>query len=221
MMILCVFAWTILALLLLLILIILTPVKYDLRGYVREKFCGDIKIGIGLFDFLIKWAAGGNNTYTFRAAGLTLLKKPFVISKNTESKSKKPPLPKKEQGGSLRDMISFLDKGFLESALRAIRDIFHHSSPQVMELKGVWGFSDPYDTGLLAAAQAVISGVIPGIQVAPDFTREVRDLNVLVKGRIRPATLLFYGVRFIVSSPVRPVMKKLWQKGKNKKKLKK
>lgn len=214
MMILDVFAWTLLALLLLLILIILTPVKYDLRGYVQEKFRGDVKIGIGLFDFLIKWAAGGNNTFTLRAAGLTLLNKPLGISKNTESKSKEPPSPKKEQGKSFRDMINFLNKGFLKSALRVIRDIFRHSSPQVMELKGVWGFSDPYDTGLLAAVQAMLPGVIPGIRVEPDFTGEVRDLNVLVKGRIRPATLLFYGVRFIVSPPVRPVMRKLWGKRK-------
>jgi hypothetical protein len=217
MMILYVFAWILLAFFLLLILIILTPIRYDLRGYVQEKFHGDVKIGIGLLDFLIKWAAGGNNTFTLRAAGLALLKKPLSIWKKTERKSKEPPPSKKEPGGNLRDMTNFLDKGFLKSVLRVIRDVFHHSSPQVMELKGVWGFSDPYDTGLLAAAQAVISEVIPGIQVEPDFTREVRDLNVLVKGRIRPAILLFYGVRFIVSPPGRPVMKKLWQKGKNKK----
>ena len=217
MMILYVFVWILLAFLLLLILIILTPVKYDLRGYVQEKFRGDVKIGFGLFDFLFKWAAGGENTFTLRAAGLTLLKKPLGISKNTERKSKEPSPPKKEQSSSLRDMKNFLDKVFLKSVLRVIRDVFRHCSPQVMEIKGVWGFSDPYDTGLLAAAQAVISGVIPGIKVEPDFTGEVRDLNILVKGRIRPATLLFYGVRFIVSSPVRPVMKKLWQKGKNKK----
>jgi len=211
-------AWVLLAILALFILILLIPINYDLRGYWQEKFSGIVKIGIGPLQGLIKWASDGNNIFALQLAGITLMKKP--LDKNTEKKEKrekkekkKEPTPaKKEKRAKGRDIFDFFDKNLIKAGFRMVGDILRHSSPQVMELKGVWGFDDPYYTGVLAALKTVI----PGIHVEPDFTKEVRDLKVLVQGRIRPATLIFYGLRFIVSSAARLMWKKLWQKRKRK-----
>lgn len=212
-------AWVLLGIMALLIIIMLIPIKYDLRGYWLEKFSGIINVGIGPFQGLIKWAADGNNIFALRFLGITLLKKPLSEnSENTEKKvKKKEPTPaKKDKSANWRDMFDFIEKDLIKALFRSAGDILRHCSPRVMELKGVWGFSDPYYTGILAALKAII----PGIHVEPDFTGEVRDLKVLVQGRIRPATLLFYGLKFIFSSAARPVLKKLWQKRKNKNKIK-
>ncbi|MEL7566129.1 MAG: hypothetical protein AAGU27_14750 [Dehalobacterium sp.] len=206
-------AWVLLGILALMVLILLVPIKYDLRGYWQEKFSGIVKIGIGPLQGLVKWAVDGNTIFALQLAGITLMKKP--LSKNTEKKEKKekkkePTPAKKEKRGKSWNIFDFLEKDFIKAGFRMVGDILRHSSPQVMDLKGVWGFGDPYYTGILAALKTVI----PSIHVEPDFTGEVRDLKVLVQGRIRPVVLLFYGLRFIISSAVRAIWKKMRQKRK-------
>lgn len=207
-------AWAALILFALFVFILLIAVKYDFRGCWQEKFSGDVKIGAGPFGILFKWSAEGKNIFIFRLAGIPLWKGPLEKNEKKADRKKKEPSPaKKAESANWRDAFDFLEQDFLKAVLQAAGDILRHSAPRVLELKGVWGFDDPYCTGILAA----VTTVVPGIRVEPDFTGEVRDLEALVQGRIRPVVLLYYGLRLLISRQARPVLKKLWRKRKNKK----
>ncbi|MCR6546064.1 hypothetical protein [Dehalobacterium formicoaceticum] len=190
-------------------IIILTPIRYDLRGFWQDKFSGEMNIGAGPFQISFTWAAGGRNIFGLQLAGITLFKKPLASSEKKKEETKP---EKKRQKGRWGDVFGIFDRGFIKAILKTVRDIFRHSAPKVMKLEGVWGFDDPYYTGILAAFRSTV----PGIHVEPDFTGGVRDLRALVQGRIRPAVVLFYGLRFIVAPPARPVLKKMLQKRRGK-----
>lgn len=214
-------SWFLPALLALFLLVTVIPIRYALKarwqGKAQEelKVRGELKNGIGPFEILLTLTGEKENYFCLRLVGVTL-KKSLLTGREEEKQGKKGKdgkEAKKGQDFSLRDLFTFLDRAFIRALLRIAKEVLRHSSPRVFEIKGVWGFSDPYYTGLLAAARSVL----PGIEVEPDFTGEVRDLTVFTEGRIRPAVIIYYGLKFAVSPEARPVLKKLWQNSKNRK----
>jgi hypothetical protein len=207
-------AWIVFIVFALFIIIILTPMRYDFCVFLQEKISGKISVGAGPFQVCFNLTTNSENSFSLQLAGITLLEK--SLTENTGSR-KKPSFPqekKQKKKDSIletksqrkgRDVVELLDRELFQAILKTVRDILSHSLPKTKKFEGVWGFANPYHTGILAALKATISG----IHVVPDFSGEVRDLRLIAQGRIRPAVLLFYSLRFIVSKPARPILKNL------------
>lgn len=227
-----VLGWTVLTLLALLVLILLTPVRYSFQGCWQEKFSGDLLLGAGPFVGLMNWAATGSKSFSLKLADITLKEGP--LNKGTGKRLKPDPKdsrnlkehkdledrkdskePKNSRDSSWTEAFVFLDKDLIKAVIGTVGEILRYCAPEIMELKGGWGLSNPYYTGLMAA----ITSIFPSIQVEPDFTGERRDLKIRVQGRVRPITLLYFLLKLLVSRSARPVLKVLWHKSKIKNRL--
>lgn len=85
-----------------------------------------------------------------------------------------------------------------------------------LRLEGEYGTGDPALTGYLVGLFASVSNDRHTINLYPNFIEPVLDLHGEIKGKVVPATFIWLTVRFLMSSPVRP----LWLKRKSKFKYK-
>ena len=95
-------------------------------------------------------------------------------------------------------------------ALRLVRSLLAAAMPKRLELSGDLGFEDPSSTGYAAGAVSVISAFsYPRItlRVAPDFSREVFKLRLLVRGKIVGVSFVIPVCKFLLCKPVWKLLK--------------
>lgn len=88
--------------------------------------------------------------------------------------------------------------------LMQIADLFtetlKHIRPRRLEIKGRYGFNDPYHTGI---ACALVNSIIPQvnkckIDLVPVFDGEIMEGNFILEGYIVPGYLFYLSIRVIV-----------------------
>lgn len=80
--------------------------------------------------------------------------------------------------------------------------ILYHSRVRTLDIRGVVGLGQPYETGLLAGAlYTVVPDAIGGLRF--DYLEERYDSTIRGSGTLYPAALLWYSALFIASRPVR------------------
>ncbi len=107
-------------------------------------------------------------------------------------------------------------KQLISAAMKLIKSLLRGVKPRDFCLKGTLGLSDPSLTGEIAGAAWAMNGIFDKrIELEAVFDREVIEGEFSVKGHIIPALMLFYIVRFIVTKPVRKIIKLLVKGDKN------
>ena len=93
----------------------------------------------------------------------------------------------------------------ISQAKLLIKRIIMAVMPKQLELSGSYGFEDPSQTGFATGGISIVSQLVhPRIRIhaKPDFTQQVIDLNLLVKGKIIVITILVPVFRFLFCKPV-------------------
>lgn len=188
--------WFVSGLTILLLILTLIPFKYVLVGKVRETFFGKFEAAYGFLRLVITRSEKGNTALLVSIFGF-----PLRIS----SKEKKVPAKEKKDKPNLRFLLVLLDKNVLGKLIETGSRILKCFHPRVFEIKGVLGFQDPYYTGLLAASRAVW----PEIRIEPDFTSEVCDLDFHAQGKVILLTVIYYGIRLLLSSEGREILRRI------------
>jgi len=84
--------------------------------------------------------------------------------------------------------------------------------PKRLELSGIYGFEDPSQTGFATGGISILAQFIHPriiINAKPDFTRQVIDITLLVKGKIIVITILIPVLKFLFCKPVWGIIKPL------------
>jgi len=92
--------------------------------------------------------------------------------------------------------------------------------PKRLEISGTYGFEDPSQTGFATAGISIVTQfVYPRIRIntKPDFTQQVINLSLLVKGKIWIIALLVPMLKFLFSKPIWRLLMPLIFPKKNKK----
>ncbi|MCD8036043.1 MAG: DUF2953 domain-containing protein [Clostridiales bacterium] len=98
-------------------------------------------------------------------------------------------------------------KAVIKAVMRLISSLLKGVLPKDFYLKGTVGLSDPSLTGEVVGAAWALNGILNRpIELEAVFDREVIEGELSVKGRIVPAFMIFYVLRFIVVKPVREII---------------
>lgn len=208
-----VFLSLIVLLLLLFCAVLLPPIQYNFRGRWHEGFSFAARMGSKLLRVQFSRSVKEKAHIRLWLAGFPLLNKPLTGKKDYRAKytKKKKKTAKKF---SPRDALPFLDRRFFARIAKTVGKLAKDSAPRVFKVSGVWGFSDPYHTGILAVFRALI----PGLAIEPDFTGENHDLKFHLAGRILPIRFLWEGLKLIFSREAWAVIKKVIKNKKAQKK---
>ncbi|MEN6389566.1 MAG: hypothetical protein ABFD04_04070 [Syntrophomonas sp.] len=114
----------------------------------------------------------------------------------TDSKSEKP--KRKRQRGALSD---YLNRSLIVSFTRFLRRLIKALRLDI-NLSGRYGFEEP-DVTAMAALLTRFLGCGNTINLQPDYSQTVLDINGYIRGRVIIAQILGIGMQFLFSKPVR------------------
>lgn len=182
----------VLFLLLFLVVLLILPVRYSLSGNWREQLSLHIRVSYGfLWGALVKEA----DTTSFNIGSLHWT---FFSPKFQERGEKKNKTKKSAAKKTRARIIRLLNRNFIKRVLMTLQKCLKACWPDKFEIAGVIGFKDPYYTGILAAFLAVFH--VDGLFL--DFTEEIYDLELNVRGSIVPIVLVYYVVTLLLSAEV-------------------
>lgn len=89
-----------------------------------------------------------------------------------------------------------------EKLLLLMKRSYNHSKPRELRIEGEFGNGDPYNMGLIAAG---LYSIWPSkmSEVELNYTERVFVGSFLMKGRIYPGVMAWYGALFALSKPMR------------------
>ena len=93
--------------------------------------------------------------------------------------------------------------------------------PKYVKIEGIYGFEDPYITGILSGFIGAISLLLPAhsIKLNPDFFNKIFNLEVKVEGKTRIILLIGITLKFLICNAYENIMTKLKAKFKKKSKM--
>ncbi len=127
------------------------------------------------------------------------------------NKEDKPKNESKKEKKEAKNLGDFFDTGLLKEFLAYAKRILKILKPKYMHLKGTYGFEDPALTGMVCGAVNVVNAVVPNakIDLYPDFTDEVLEIDFKAEGRVVAGRLLFQTLRTFLKKDIR---KKIFKK---------
>lgn len=96
-------------------------------------------------------------------------------------------------------------KDFLAALFKMLRSIYHHTKPRTLEVEGVLGTGDPAYTGILQGF-LYSQWAEAWSNVSFEYLDSECKGRFYMKGRVRLINMAWYGVRFVLSKPVREII---------------
>lgn len=95
-----------------------------------------------------------------------------------------------------------LNLSFIQACLSLLASLVHHSRIRQLTLDGALGLPQPHETGMIAG---FLYSLVPASIGTLDFcyTDEIIAVTIKAKGRMYPAVVAAYALRFILCRPVR------------------
>lgn len=194
--------YVLLGLLVLVMALFLVPVKFAGEGSIRERWSGRA---------YVSWAGGimagswhkepaSPPDYSLRLAGRTLTGKKAA----PHARPNVPPPKKDRRKRGPSSVRPWLDRAVIREAILLCRRI-GNSLKLKGYLRGEYGAQDPAVTGFIAALIAVVAGGWEGVQLYPRFEEGQLNLQGKVEGRLIPALVIWAGLRFALSQPIRDI----------------
>jgi len=126
----------------------------------------------------------------------------------------------KEAWHTFKEFKDYPDKSeILSQATLLLKRIITATMPDSLELRGRFGFEDPGSTGLATGAICAIAPFIPSrikFLAKPDFSQQIIELKLLVKGKISGISFVIPFCKFLFSEPVwklaRPLITKFFRR---------
>ena len=142
------------------------------------------------------------NKRVYRLKGSKTIEKEKKIRKE-QGEKKKIKKPGKELG--IRDIV---DRALIDVILDYFKGVLSIVKPKYLHLYGTYGFEDPSITGIVCGGTGIIKSLIPHarLNLTPDFTREVLDLDVRAEGSMVVGSLAYRTIKTVLKKPVRKIL---------------
>lgn len=202
MILLIIIAYLLLFLLALFIILLLIPVRYHAEGIRND----DVPLSIN-GELLY-----GPVTYRYRAGtdcgiehSLKILGIPLSIKHKNGNK-------KIEQASHKRGkkvLGKLPGKDFFNKALKSSKRLLNHLRFRRCDINCTFGLEDPADTALLwlIICSLPLRGKGRNIRLVPVFDNEILEGDFYIQGHLIPAFIAYIALRFILSKPVRNIIK--------------
>lgn len=181
-------------------MVLFIPLRYSSDGFVYETY---------MIKMDISWLFGSMELAAFKKKGTNWYKYfrilcfKIVLSMNHIAGAKK------EKRVSKRNRTRFPDMEFIKRALKTVKELLNYIKPDIFEVKGRFGLEDPCDTAFLWMFISRIR--MPegaNINLSPVFDDEVLEGSYKIQGRMMLFTVLLIALKFILSKPVKNILKK-------------
>ncbi len=188
------------------LLLLITNFNYKLKVNINEEITGFFKLEF-LFNIL-KIEAEKLEQFPklkFYILKLKVFSKEINFSnvkKDKKVKEKKKALKnEKDKKGKMK---KFLDKYFLNKTKEFFIEILNIIKPNKFEIKGVYGFEDPFITGIICA----IIPLIPfgDIKINPNFEDDDTDITIVAHGKISIIVIGYKALRLILDKKIRKII---------------
>lgn len=214
MIILKVLLYILLSILAVFLLVLLIPIDYHIMAskYEIVKYRGKVTLLWGMLQFSYGNDSLSSPHMIIKPLGIPISIDNSKVSSPQKSKvkiSKKPEASLSRSKDKLKLLLREINKELLFSLLDTIRKIFHFIRPKVFKLKAKYGLDDPYDNALLLA---IITSFYPllkdyEVNLVPSFEDSVLEGELEIRGKIAVVLLLFILVKFMLSKPIRKIIK--------------
>lgn len=98
-------------------------------------------------------------------------------------------------------------KKLINAVFKLIKSILRSVKPKDFYAKGIIGLSDPAMTGQVVGALWALNGILnKKIEAEASFEKEIINGEIGIRGRIVPAMMLLYVLRFLTVKPVRKII---------------
>jgi hypothetical protein len=157
---------------------------------------------------------GRETSFSLRLAGIPFpvpREKPEAVGAKEFKKKIKKKIKKKTGRKEKKNRFNFsvataiLNRKFLEAVWGYCQRLIQ-SFRLRLRLSGVYGTDDPALTGLIAGLIAALHAGHINLNLEADFSGPTLDLTGETSGRIVPAVILWFTIRFLLAEPLR----KLW-----------
>lgn len=217
-----VLGYILLFILFVLLLVVLIPLKYKIRAYKDDKIgCrGEISWLWPMLKIDFDLGTTGSKAMTIRVLAfkksIDIHKVEEARKKDKKEKSKLEKDFKRESPISIRD----ISKDLIEEIIYMIRDVFRNLKPDKFVIEGIYGFDDPYHTGLVIAVTSSVYPLIKdcsSIKLNPSYRESILEGRLELEGRLIFIVFIFIILKFMFTKPVRKIIKKIFRKKKEEK----
>ncbi len=193
--------YTLIALLVLLVIVLIVPIGFKVYGQKYEKifFKASLKWFVGAVGFGFIKDYSKESVMYIRILGF---KK--IIDGSKFNKKDKKKEDKKEKVKEKDKTRNYLDSRFLSCAFECLKKVLNHIKPKIFLVKGKVGFEDPYVTGVLCTILNVFNSELnkANIKVRTVFDDEIIEGKCLIQGRVVLAYLAYLALKLYLSRPV-------------------
>ncbi|AJA49373.1 hypothetical protein CPAST_c33070 [Clostridium pasteurianum DSM 525 = ATCC 6013] len=183
----------------LLIMLLLIPYNYFIEGNTRENFKVKVHVNwlIGIFKIIVFNLSDQFQieVYFFNLRIYSSFKKNRnKYIENSKSINKK-----------FKINLKNLDLNFLKKVLSYLRDVFLILKPNTFNIKGVYGFEDPFFTGAISSVLSIIklNFSLVKIDVSPVFDKIVLNILIEAKGKVNLFKIIFVIVKVLREKELR------------------
>lgn len=115
---------------------------------------------------------------------------------------------KKKKGRKSFELKDVTDKELMNEVIEYIKRMFCIIKPKQLYLSGTYGFDDPSLTGIICGAAGAIKSLIPhaNLNLTPDFSQEILEIDLCAEGRIIVGSLAYQTVKTVFKMPVRKIL---------------
>jgi hypothetical protein len=189
-------------LLFILFLILIVPIEYHISGVKDETRVGltaEITWFFNAFRFVYTKDAELKSESVIYIFGIRSKPGKHMMKREKKEKTKK--IRK-------RDPLLLLDKKFLIRTVRFIKETINIIKPYRIDIKGKYGFYDPYDTAAACAALNLldIKNKNVCIETEPIFYDEALEGRFLLRGRMILILIAYKAIRYVLSGPARNIL---------------
>lgn len=215
-------------------LAILIPIDYRLEAskYSDINFLGSLSLYNGMLRLQISMMNFHSSKIVLKFIGLsysfnvdmnngenTLIEK--ITKHTTKENIKKDPKQKTsiKKDKKSEGFLKYFNKELLAYCLNFIKDIWHNIKPKKLEIKAIYGFDDPYNTAMVSAFISTLYPLLKEypVHLTPSFDESTFEGEFKIKGKISIILLLYMIIRFVVTNPIRSIIKNTIKKNKEEK----
>jgi len=117
------------------------------------------------------------------------------------------------------NFFSFINKDTIFECFKLLKKTWNSIKPNLLYVKLDYGFDDPYYTAMICAYLSAFDSLLKEytVNITSTFSEPKLEGEFKIKGRIAIITLLYILIRFMVSYPIRSIIKKIIRKKKEEK----
>lgn len=190
----------ILSIIALLLLILFIPFKYEITAKITERICCQVSI-VWMFGII------GIRVLKFedKPEIKIYLSKICVFTKYIGNNSKGETDEKVKKRGKNKKFSKLFDFQTLKYIPKYIKEILNIVKPKSIKIDGVYGFSDPYITGIIAIADSILvnADLFHDIDLRPVFDDEILNIETEICGDVLNWRILFKTVALFIENKFR------------------